>query len=173
MDKEKAFEALFRQSYHPLYYFAIGLVKDGEVARDAVSRAYEQLWSHIADVSQDKWDSYVHRVVHHLCVDYVRSQMSKQRYEVFYKSLYGDNMADDDERLRENEALIARIETLIDDLTPQTRRILEACYFQHKKYAEVAAELGISASAVRKHIVKALKYFRDNIQKKGKSVKTR
>ena len=46
-----------------------------------------------------------------------------------------------------------------------TRHILEECYLHEKKYKEVAAELNISISAVRKHIVKALKAIREEFAK--------
>lgn len=173
MSCEGDFEALFRRGYAQFYYFAIGLVKDEEVARDVVGRAFEQLWNNITQVSPDKWAAYVHRTIHHLCVDQLRSKMSHKRYEAFYKSLYGDGLTDDDEIQKENEAAIQQIEKLMDDLTPQTRRILEECYFRRKRYADVAGELGISVSAVRKHIVKALKYFRDNMQETQKMIKRR
>ncbi len=171
MGYEREFEALFRQNYTQFYNFAIGMVKDEEIARDIVSRAFEQLWSNIDNVAADKWSAYIHRIIHHQSVDYVRNTLSYRRYEIFYKALYGDGMADDSERQREVEAAIQQVERLMGDLTPQTHRILEECYFRKKKYAEVAAELGISVSAVRKHIVKALKYFRDNMQETQKMIK--
>ena len=49
----------------------------------------------------------------------------------------------------------------MEKLTPHTRHILEECYIQRKKYQEVAEELNISVSAVRKHIVKALQVIRE------------
>ena len=45
--------------------------------------------------------------------------------------------------------------------------ILEECYIQRKKYQEVAEELNISVSAVRKHIVKALQVIREECAKKS------
>lgn len=47
-----------------------------------------------------------------------------------------------------------------------TRHILEECYVRRKKYQEVADELNISVSAVRKHIVKALSVLRKEFAKK-------
>lgn len=53
----------------------------------------------------------------------------------------------------------------MEHLTPRTRQVLEAHYLQGKKYSEVAAELGISESAVKKHIVQALRMFREKVSK--------
>lgn len=64
----------------------------------------------------------------------------------------------------DTEAKIEKMRQLIGTLTPQTRTILEACYFKGKKYADVAEELGISTSAVKKHIVQALKILREEVK---------
>ena len=59
-----------------------------------------------------------------------------------------------------------RIHKAISTLTAHTRLILEECYVRRKKYQEVADELNISVSAVRKHIVKALSVLRKEFAKK-------
>ena len=38
---------------------------------------------------------------------------------------------------------------------------MEECYFNRKKYAEVAEMLNISPSAVNKHVMKALRLLRE------------
>ena len=43
----------------------------------------------------------------------------------------------------------------------KTRRVLDLCYFQGKKYAEAAEVLGISANTVHKHISKAMAFLRE------------
>ena len=53
----------------------------------------------------------------------------------------------------------------MEHLTPRTRDVLERHYLQGKKYSEVAMELGISESAVKKHIMQALKLFREKMNK--------
>ncbi|MDY4645071.1 RNA polymerase sigma factor, partial [Prevotella sp.] len=48
--------------------------------------------------------------------------------------------------------------------TPRTRQILKLCYVERKKYREVAVELQISESAVKKHIMQALSYMRQKFR---------
>ena len=52
----------------------------------------------------------------------------------------------------------------LDELTPRTRQILKLCYVERKKYREVAVELQISESAVKKHIMQALSYMRQKFR---------
>ena len=50
-------------------------------------------------------------------------------------------------------------------LSPRTQQILNEHYLKNKKYREVAAELDISESAVKKHVMQALSFFRKKFVK--------
>ncbi len=65
----------------------------------------------------------------------------------------------------EHDDKVEMIRRLMEHLTPRTRDVLERHYLQGKKYSEVAMELGISESAVKKHIMQALKLFREKMNK--------
>jgi RNA polymerase sigma-70 factor (ECF subfamily) len=67
----------------------------------------------------------------------------------------------------EREERIRRIEAFIEQLKDPTKTILKECYYENKKYQEVAENFGISISGVKKHIMKALKMLREefNIRK--------
>lgn len=54
----------------------------------------------------------------------------------------------------------------MSNLKPSTRQILEACYIDKKKYREVAEEMNMSTSAVKKNLTKALNLLREKIAKK-------
>ena len=68
---------------------------------------------------------------------------------------------------QEQDERMMHISKAMEKLTPHTKHILEECYIQRKKYQEVAEELNISVSAVRKHIVKALQVIREECAKKS------
>ncbi len=164
MGQEKEFKRLFREYYPQLYAFAYGMVKDEEACRDIIGDAFEMLWGHLDDIKDGNERGFLYRVIRNKCIDRIRSSVSRQRYEIFYKGVYGEETDDTDARLKETESRIEKMYQLIETLTPQTRRILEACYFQGKHYAEVAEELNISTSTVKKHIVQALKILRKEVK---------
>lgn len=164
MGQEKEFKRLFREYYSQLYAFAFGMVKDEEACRDIIGDAFEKLWTQLYDIQDGYERGFLYRVIRNKCIDRIRNSVSRQRYEIFYKGVYGDGSDDSDTRLKETENRIEKMYQLIGTLTPQTRRILDACYFQGKHYAEVAEELGISTSTVKKHIVQALKILRKEVK---------
>ncbi len=164
MGQEKEFKRLFREYYPQLYAFAFGMVKDEEACRDIIGDAFEKLWKQLDEIKDGNERGFLYLVIRNKCIDRIRNSVSRQRYEIFYKNLYGDETDVYDTRLRETESKIERMYQLIGTLTPQTRHILEACYFQGKRYADVAEELDISTSTVKKHIVKALKTLREEVK---------
>lgn len=166
MSREGEFERLFRECYAQLYAFAIGLVREDELCRDILSDSFEILWNHLDEIDEARQKSYLYRTVRNKCTDWARSRLSQQRYEVFFKTIYGDESDDDGTMLKETEDNIDKIYRLMDTLTPQTRRILDECYFKGRRQAEVAEELGISVSAVKKHIAQAMKVFKSNLNLK-------
>lgn len=166
MSREGEFERIFRECYAQLYAFAIGMVRDDELCRDILSDSFELLWNHLNEIEEAHQKSYLYRTVRNKCTDWARSRLSRQRYEVFFKTIYGDESDEDGTLLKEAEDNIERMYELIDTLTPQTRRILDECYFKGRRQAEVAEELGISVSAVKKHIGQAMKVLKTNMNLK-------
>lgn len=58
---------------------------------------------------------------------------------------------------REQESTYQReVAVLMSQLKEPTRTVLEKCYLEHKKYAEVAEEMHLSHDMVKRHISKAL-----------------
>lgn len=163
MSKTSDFERFYRDHNTALFYYALRLVEDEEACRDIVADALEQTWSKMDAIPPERLKNYVYTLVHHKCVDHVRHKMAANRYVTFYLQLYGMQMEDDE--WKEHEQLISTAMGLLDKLSDRTRHVLQQCFFHHKRYAEVAEELGISVSGVKKHIVTALKTLRAEMAK--------
>ena len=70
-----------------------------------------------------------------------------------------------DDTLREHEERLSAAMRVVDTLKEPTRTILVRCYIDGKQYKEVAEEMGVSISMIKKHIGKALKMLADFRQK--------
>lgn len=70
---------------------------------------------------------------------------------------YDDDYQDYEERLR-------RVNRLIGELPPQTRRVFLECVVNHRNHREVADELGISPLTVKTLISRAYKTIRSNAE---------
>ena len=165
-NKNTKFEIFFKENYSRFYYFALQMVSEKEVCRDIVSDAFEQTWLFSQKNPNLNQTSYMYSLVRNKCVDYIRHETAKAHYADFYMHMF--NESDENDTSKEMEEQISQIYRIFQKLTPRTRTILKMCYFQKKTYNETAEELGISVSAVRKHIVNALKFFRLEIVNEDK-----
>ena len=162
MDKA-SFEQLFRDNYGKAYYLALRILHDDEASRDVVADAFELVWRRLQDCEVDKLSSYLLTAVKNVCLDYIRKQNIRNRYVLASVQAVGKQSFNPEE-VDLHEEKIQTIMRSLDELTPRTQQIVTMCYVQRKKYREVAEELGISESAVKKHIMQALSYMRQKFK---------
>lgn len=158
MREKREFDILFRTYYSPLLMFALQYVDDIDDADDVVSAAYEDLWKNFSTVEAKTAKSYLYVSVRNLCIDMLRRRKCHERYVEFARLMSApavDVAQGLDEDYREGV-----VNSLFEQLKPPTSDILRACYVEEKKYRQVAEEMNISVSTVKKHIIKALKIIR-------------
>lgn len=157
------FDFLFKEYYPQLYYYALHLINNTEASKDIVSDAFEFIWTNYARIDKATAKSYLYIYVRNKSIDFLRHQNIEEQYIQLYSALTEDYA---ETEYQEQDERMIYIRKAMEKLTPHTRHILEECYIQRKKYQEVAEELNISVSAVRKHIVKALQVIREECAKK-------
>lgn len=158
------FDRLYRQYYTELYVFARRIVWNEEDCHDIVTDAYEKLWRHFSRIDGATARAWLYRTVRNSCIDQIEHVRHQKDYAELYRQITSpveeiNWAAEHDERAKVMDAILGKM----DD---KTRLILNACYVERKKYKEVADELGISTSTVKKYIMRALKTIRDNKIKK-------
>ena len=160
MRDNASFEQFFRCNFEKLHLYALHLINDEEVSRDIVSDAMEYVWNHFSDRDSDQWLKYSVSFVRNRCLDHIRRQAVHKKYADFFQHVveHKENIGfnEDDERMKD-------INAAMDTLRPQTRLVLQECYLNRKSYKEVAEELEISTSGVKKHIIIALTTMREEI----------
>ena len=162
MDRQ-SFEKLFKDNYSKAYYLALRILHDDEASKDVVADAFELVWRRLQDSDVDKLSSYLLTTVKNVCLDYIRKQNIRNRYVQANVQAVGKQSFNPEE-VDLHEEKIQTIMRSLDELTPRTQQIVTMCYVQRKKYREVAEELGISESAVKKHIMQALSYMRQKFK---------
>lgn len=157
------FESFFKDNYSKTYRYALSLVRDEEVARDVVADSFEYLLKQRPAVTETELRNLLWTIVRNKSADYYRHLSVRDRYAdyVVASADRADSLDADD-----HEAQVEAVYQAMALLTPKTRAIVEAHYLQRKKYTEVAQEMGISESAVKKHVMQALSLFRERIKHK-------
>ncbi|MDR0421843.1 MAG: RNA polymerase sigma-70 factor [Proteiniphilum sp.] len=162
MNNKHAFESLFKTSYTSLYFYAFHFINDIEASKDIVSDAFRYVWEHCGEMDPEAVKGYLYVSVRNKCLNYLRHQHVHAQYIEFCRQVSEDSV---ETEYRETGERTMRLRKALDTLSPRTRQILEECYVHKKKYREVAHEQAISISAVRKHIMKALRTIRAEFAK--------
>lgn len=151
------FERLYKENYTRLYYYAYRFIPDAEACKDIVNDVFEKAWTNFDNLKPETASTYLYIQTRNKCIDYLRYLQVEEQYADFYKAVTKEDI---DTSFEEREKRIQKIESFIEDLNDPTKTILKKCYYENKKYQEVADEFGISVNGIKKHIMKALQLLR-------------
>ena len=152
---KRRFEEIYTGNYTRLYYYALHIMNDEETAKDILNDVFTALWNNIETIDISKINAYLMTSVRNRSVDHLRRTVLESQYTEEYlhtAEIFYDDYSDEKDRL---------VEEMFSHLSPPTDEILKMCYLKRMKYAEVAEQLDISPSTVKKHIMKALKILRE------------
>lgn len=141
--------------YGKMFRLARMILHDEEEARDTVYDVFESLFN--VDIAEATARAYLLRCVRNSCIDRLHGKNREERLRNLY--LLEPQEYDDDWPDEETVGKLNRI--IEEELTPQQQRVIRMRYAGEMKYREVAEELGISETAVARHIKKAFQKIRD------------
>ena len=153
------FGHLFKDNYPVMYRMAFSMVENADDAKDAVHQVFAQIWRNKPRVADDSIRGYMLAATRNQCLHLLRSRQLQRQME---EELQQEITASENE---EREELLQQLRQVIDNnLTEQDRRVLSLHYDEELTYAETASVLGISASAVNKHITRSLAKIRQTLK---------
>ena len=160
MDYSKQkFERLFKDNYPHMYRMAFSLVENADDAKDAVHQVFAQIWRGKPQISEDSIRGYLLAATRNQCLHMLRSRQLQRKMEEELQRETEETLSE------EREELLQQLKQVINDnLTEQDRRVLQLHYEDEMTYQETASVLGISASAVNKHITRSLFKIRKTLK---------
>jgi RNA polymerase sigma-70 factor (ECF subfamily) len=171
---EQGFELLFRRYYAPLCSHALRVVYTRSAAEDIVSDVMMRFWQqrvyerHIASFRAYLFVAVRNRALNHLKQELLRGLPKKHqesgKEDAFMRTHHSSPTP---EELAEYEEVRFRIETGIESLSKQCKKVFFMSRFDGKKNAAIAQELNISVRAVEAHITKALQTLKRLLQDYG------
>ena len=159
--EKKAFDLLFQQNYSNLCHYAESMVHDHDVAEDVVQDLFAELWINRERLAiRSSLRSYLMRSAFNACLDYMKHLKIRKKFrsEVMTgMSLLTEGDVPDTEILK-------KIESSIDELPEQCRKIFKLSRFDNLKYREIARVLNISENTVDTQIRRALNKLRHDLR---------
>ncbi|QJW89621.1 RNA polymerase sigma-70 factor [Spirosoma taeanense] len=162
---EKAFGKLY-DFYRPsIYRFICKFIKSTDLSNDICQEVFMKIW-------EDRWAireinsfrSYVFTVTKNHTFNVLKRVAVEDRLKGEVLSSYSRSRNDTEETLlaKEYQQFLQKV---LDTLPPQSRAVFKLCRQQEKSYEEAAQILGVSSSAIKKHMVKSMKVIKVAVEK--------
>lgn len=159
---EIAFTKLFYSYKDKLYSFLIHVTGSPDAAQDVLQDVFLKVWKdRQVFVGVDNLNAYLFRMAQNHAINGLRRQ---SRTALILTEIAREERADHTaETILSGKEVQALLQQAVGRLTPQQRQVFELSRNQGLKYEEIAAQLNISVSTVRNHMVQALKQIREYI----------
>lgn len=155
-------EQLFKAHYAQMYRLAKALLHDDDLARDIVHDVFASLLD--GHTSLHISGGYLLNAVRNRSLNHIRDCEIHQRIANRY---FLDNEEYDSERWPDDET-IARIYRLIrNEIPTQAKRVIELRFSDGMTFTRIAAVMGLSETAVYRHLSNALKIIRKKLNEDG------
>ncbi|MFT3949584.1 MAG: RNA polymerase sigma-70 factor [Agriterribacter sp.] len=161
---EPAFRELFQAYRRKLFSYIFKITASGEIAEDAIQEIFLKLWSVRETLPAiGNINAYLHRMAHNYAYQGFRRLAKETLLLDHLRKREEDNMRSPIQELLSKEAA-AYIQRLVDRLTLQQRKVFLLSREEGLKQEEIASRLNISVSTVKKHMVDALAFLREEIR---------
>lgn len=166
---KQVFQAVFRQHYQALCYFAVSIVGDRQEAEDLVQETFSKLWNKRGDFRTGaNIKAFLYITTKNACLNSLKSRQRKTSREEAFSYLHEASFAEStfDPLLAETE-IISALYQEIGNLPPRCGRVFRMSYLEGRGNEEIASLLGISYNTVRTQKLRALKLIRASLLKKN------
>jgi RNA polymerase sigma factor (sigma-70 family) len=154
-----AFTSLAAGSIARLDAAARLILRDPEMARDAVQEGYLRAWRNLPALRDpDRFDAWLRRLVVHSCFDITRRRR-RRPIEVELTAMHGQPVADIASAIADRELL----DEALRHLDPEWRAIVVLHYFLGMPLTDVADTLGIPLGTAKSRLHRSLGAMRASI----------
>ena len=155
-----AFAQIYNTYSPSIYHKLLQIVGRDKIAEELLQTLFVKLWEKRATIDvRLHLEAYLGRMAANIAFDYFRKLSRDQKAREAFLQQFKENY----DILPEGEPAdyrVQQLESLIDRLPPQRKKVLQLCKLQGKTYQEASLLLGISVSTVNDHIVKATRMLR-------------
>ena len=155
-----AFAAIAARVIDPCYSLAYAILRDAELARDAVQTALLGAWRDLPDLREvEKFDAWLRRLVAHACYAEARRE---RRWTLGVHAFPTEHPMTQDTAI--SVADRDELERAFRRLPPEQRAVVALHYYLGLPLSEVAATLGIPAGTARSRLHHATRLMRAAVE---------
>lgn len=132
-------------------------------AADLCQELFIRLWRR-RDIQVQNLDQYMMRSARNLAIDHLRSQGSRQRAEASLLPEQWESPPTGLEDGHQAAAQLRQVEHALRGLPERTRHVFLLNRIHGQSYAQIASAMGVSVSAVEKHMMRALRACKHSVR---------
>jgi RNA polymerase sigma-70 factor (ECF subfamily) len=160
-----AYDQVYHRYSHKIYSFVLRILKDEADAEDVVQEVFIKIWELREKLDDHKLlNSLIFTIAYNNSISLIRKKISSTKYREHLKIASVFQFQDKPYNDIEFNELNHHVDKLIESLPDRQKQV----YLSHREkgltYPEIAAEMGISKNTVENHMVKTLKYLRQNLK---------
>ncbi len=162
---EDAFVIVYKQYKFQIRNLVLKFVKSPDLAEDITQEVFIKVWENKERLSEIvSIKAYIFTMARNHTINVLKRAAGQEiaKSEIIKHYQRQSTASTDDQMLSQEYKL--QLNKILEALPVQTRNIFVLCKEQDKSYEEVASLLGISRNAVKKHIVRSLKAFRNMLR---------
>jgi len=153
----EAFASLVRAAAARLDGAARLILRDPELARDAVQEALIRAWRDLSGLRDpDRFESWLHRLTVNACLDLARRRQRRAR-EVELTALHSPRVTDSANAFLDRDLLA----TALRRLDPEWRALVVMHYYLGMPVPDAAASLGIPLGTAKSRLNRAIVQMRE------------
>ncbi len=161
---EVAFKELFQAYRRKLFNYLFKITRSREMAEDSIQDIFLKLWAVRESLpAVGNINAYLHRMAHNYAYHGFR-RLAKETLLLNQLRVQEDCDTTSPARELLSKEVATYIQSLVDRLTPQQRKVFLLSREEGLKQAEIANRLNVSISTVKKHMVDALSFLREEIR---------
>ncbi|RYY93877.1 MAG: RNA polymerase sigma-70 factor [Chitinophagaceae bacterium] len=158
------FEEVFKAHYRPLHAYACQLLKDSDLAEEAVQNVFFRLWDRSGSLNiSGPVAAYLYRAVHNEALNQLKHQSVRTRHGLQVSHLAAGAASEPASARVQQKELAARLQEALIELPEQCRTIFQMSRFEELRYREIAERLGLSVKTVENQMGKALRILRSRL----------
>lgn len=168
----QSFNRLFNEYYGRFIRFALGYVKEKQIAEDFVSEAFETYWENRENLLPGtKPQAYILTVIKNKCLNHLQHVQIRQRAEKeinnhaeWRLTLSINTLHACDPDFIFSEEIQQIVDATLKKLPQKTRQIFVLNRYQGLSYKDIAEKMGLSTKTIEFHVSKALNQLRFSLR---------
>lgn len=157
-----AYQVVVKRFLTPISHYAFRLLGNPKDTEDIAQETFLRVW-----INANSWRSeqamlstWIHRIAHNLCIDYLRKHGRMQTQESFEETLSNDT---DPAKNSDSDDKLAALSHAISKLPQDQRSALALCHYQNFSNKEAAAIIGVSVKALESMISRAKRTLKNSV----------